>query len=69
MRAPRHKLDYLTVIQRSSTATTLTGIDHPSDLTLKLDKDGRWVLSYQRAAQRGPISVQALANTDKRGAP
>lgn len=51
VRAPRHKLDYLTVIQRSSTATTQRGVDHPRDLTLGLDKDGRWVLEYQRAAR------------------
>jgi hypothetical protein len=51
VRAPRHKLDYLTVIQRSSTATTQRGVDHPRDLALGLDRDGRWVLDYQRAAR------------------
>lgn len=51
VRAPRHGLDYVSVIQRSSTATTQKGVDHPRDLTLGLDKDGRWVLDYQRAAR------------------
>ncbi len=51
VRAPRHKLDYLTVIQRSSTARTQRGVDHPRDLALGLDRDGRWVLEYQRATR------------------
>lgn len=51
VRAPRHRLDYLTVIQRSSTVTTQRGVDHPRDLALGLDKEGRWVLDYQRAAR------------------
>lgn len=51
VRAPRHEFDYLTVIQRSSTATTQRGVDHPRDPSLGLNKDGRWVLDYQRAAR------------------
>lgn len=51
VRAPRHTLDYLTVIQRSSTATSQRGVDHPRDPALGLDRDGRWVLQYQRAAR------------------
>lgn len=51
VRAPRHKLDYVTVIQRSSTATTQKGVDHPHDETLGLDKKGRWVLDYQRTTR------------------
>jgi hypothetical protein len=51
VRAPRHRLDYVTVIQRSSTATTRKGVDHPRDPTLGLDRDGRWVLDYQRSAR------------------
>jgi hypothetical protein len=51
VRAPHHELDYLTVIQRSSTATTHKGVDHRRDSSLGLDKDGRWVLDYQRAAR------------------
>lgn len=51
VRPPRHTLDYLTVIQRSSTATTQRGVDHPRDLVLGLERDGRWVLEYQRAAR------------------
>ena len=51
VRAPRHELDYVTVIQRSSTATIQKSIDHPRDVTLGLDKDGRWVVDYQRAAR------------------
>ncbi len=51
VRAPRHEVDYLTVIQRSSSATTQRGVDHPRDLALGLDRDGRWVLDYQRAVR------------------
>lgn len=57
VRAPHHGLDYVTVIQRSSTATTQKGVDHPRDTTLGLDKDGRWVLDYQSAAAAGSSSV------------
>lgn len=52
VRAPQVPLDYLTVIQRSSTAgPDLKGIDHPRDPNLGLEKDGRWVLDYARAAR------------------
>lgn len=52
VRAPMTALDYLTVIQRSSTATAAqAGVHHPCDQALGLNKDGRWVLAYQRAAR------------------
>ena len=51
VRAPHHGLDYVTVIQRSSTATWQKGVDHPRDALLGLEKDGRWVLDYQRATR------------------
>lgn len=52
VRAPASRLDYLTVIQRSSTATDeRLGVRHPRDPSLGLNKDGRWVLDYQRAAR------------------
>ncbi len=51
LRAPRHRLDYVTVIQRSSTAEKQKGVDHPRDGSLGLDRDGRWVLDYQRATR------------------
>lgn len=51
VRAPRHRLDYVTVIQRSSTPKSQKGVDHPKDAVLGLDKDGRWVLDYQRSAR------------------
>ena len=49
VRAPRHAVDYVTVIQRSSTAKLQKGVDHPKDAGLGLDRDGRWVLEYQRS--------------------
>jgi hypothetical protein len=51
VRAPRHAVDYVTVIQRSSTAKKQKGVDHPKDATLGLNKDGRWVIEYQRATR------------------
>jgi hypothetical protein len=51
VRAPRNKLDYVTVIQRSTTATTRQGVDHPVDDALGCDRPGRWVLDYQRSAR------------------
>lgn len=49
VRAPRHAVDYVTVIQRSSTPKDQKGVDHPKDAALGLNKDGRWVIDYQRA--------------------
>jgi hypothetical protein len=49
VRAPRRAVDYVAVIQRSSTAKTQEGVDHPKDAALGLNKDGRWVLDYHRA--------------------
>lgn len=51
VRAPRTVTDYLTVIQRSSTVKACDGIDHPADPSLDLDRDGRWVLDYQRGVR------------------
>lgn len=51
VRAPRHKHDYVTVIQRSSTPKDQKGVDHPRDDTLALNKDGRWILDYQRSVR------------------
>ncbi|MFZ6005789.1 MAG: hypothetical protein ACOYXM_17840 [Actinomycetota bacterium] len=51
VRAPRHRHDYVTVIQRSSTPKEQKGVDHPCDETLRLNKDGRWVLDYQRSVR------------------
>ncbi len=63
VRAPRTKLDYVTVIQRSTTAKTLKGIDHPVDDALGCDLPGRWVLDYQRTAR----CDQFLAAADHKG--
>lgn len=51
VRAPRSKVDYVTVIQRSTTATTQKGVDHPVDDSLGCDRAGRWVADYQRSAR------------------
>ena len=51
VRAPRQAHDYVTVIQRSTTASTRKGVDHPIDIALDCDLPGKWVLAYQRAAR------------------
>lgn len=51
VRAPNKTTDYVTVIQRSTTADKQKGIDHPVDTGLGCDKWGRWVIDYQRAAR------------------
>lgn len=50
VRAPRNAVDYVTVIQRSSTAKEQKGVDHPKDAALGCNRDGRWVIEYQRSA-------------------
>lgn len=63
VRAPRNQLDYVTVIQRSTTAKALKGVDHPVDQALGCDRPGRWVLEYQRSAR----CDQFLAAADHMG--
>lgn len=63
VRAPRNKLDYVTVIQRSTTAKDKDGVDHPVDNTLACDLPGKWVLDYQRSAR----CDQFLASADHKG--
>jgi hypothetical protein len=63
VRAPARPLDYVTVLQRSTTATTQPGIDHPKDPGLALNKDGRWVMAYHRAVR----CDQFLAGSTKVG--
>jgi len=49
VRAPAHRMDYVTVIQRTSTCFHLPGVDHPKSDELGLERAGRWVFDYQRA--------------------
>jgi hypothetical protein len=51
VRAPRHRLDYVTVIQRTSTCMHLPGVAHTKSDALGLDRDGKWIFDYQRAVR------------------
>jgi hypothetical protein len=42
-------MDYLTVIQRTSTCFHLPGVDHAKCAELGLDRAGKWIFDYQRA--------------------
>ena len=63
VRAPKHDLDYMTVVQRSSTVRDRRGVDHPRDPDLGLDKDGRWILDYARTVR----ADQFLGGAEYRG--
>lgn len=64
VRAPRLEHDYVTIIQRSSTPkANQKGVDQPRDDTLGLNKDGRWILDYQRSVRCDEL----LAVADHRG--
>jgi hypothetical protein len=63
VRPPRHKHDYVTLIQRSSTPKDQKGVDHPRDDGLGLNKNGRWVLDYQRSVRCDEL----LGVSDHRG--
>jgi hypothetical protein len=49
VRAPQHRTDYVTVIQRTSSCFHLPGVDHAKSDALGLERDGRWIFDYQRA--------------------
>jgi hypothetical protein len=48
VRAPQHREDIVTVIERSASRFDLRGVEHPSDATLDLNKRGKWILRYTR---------------------
>ncbi len=56
VRPPRRRMDYVTFIQRSSTCFHLAGVDHPAEPSLGLDRDGRWVLAFQRSIREDEFS-------------
>lgn len=56
VRAPRHAMDYVTVIQRTSTCFHLPGVDHPKSAALGVERDGRWIFDYQRAIRADQFS-------------
>lgn len=49
VRAPMYRLDYVTVIQRTSTCFHLPGVDHAKSDELGLERNGKWIFDYQRA--------------------
>jgi hypothetical protein len=59
VRAPRHDLDYITFIQRSTTPGSKAGVDHPGGFIPELDLDGRWVLEYQRSVRNDTFASAA----------
>jgi hypothetical protein len=59
VRAPRHDLDYVTFIQRSTTPGKRAGIDHPKGLLPGLDLDSRWVLAYERSVRNDTFAASA----------
>ena len=63
VRAPRHRDDLMTVVERTSTRLDLRGVDHPADANLTLDLDGRWVHRFTRTVAETlfrPPSVEPL---------
>jgi hypothetical protein len=59
VRAPRHKLDYVTFIQRSTTPGGKAGVDHPAGLMPGLELPGRWVLAYERSLRIDSFAASA----------